>query len=380
MKHRLAPLLEGMEMGKSEHDWLEQRLESMTAKEELLFRGAMQIESPRDIQTTIQILQGLDHYQLLYGAEDDVLLGRFVMEHIHTPTHAARGYLDPEIVGAAYREHGSGSFVENHYVERLNPDRPLPEVNPNMPLPNTGEYAIRIKLVSRNNMEGVWIGFPDTGEYMDAVHPDELLLGLDALQAETLDQCMAVDVDCALPQITDILNQYDSAGELVRHAIDFGYVWAEQGQGEPHWLEKWMCVMELEDCHRLDLALDLAQNLFAPFFGKTCPEKEAFMRDDKLLDYLKSSCHGRENRKSGRELARTLGINVKDLQKLVKRLRKKKNPIASDQYGYYYAATAAELCDSMDFLQGMADGLMEDIRSMRGCLDGYSERDGAANG
>ena len=74
MKHRLAPLLEGMEMGKSEHDWLEQRLESMTAKEELLFRGAMQIESPRDIQTTIQILQGLDHYQLLYGAEDDVLL------------------------------------------------------------------------------------------------------------------------------------------------------------------------------------------------------------------------------------------------------------------------------------------------------------------
>jgi len=43
MKHRLTPLLEGMEMGKSEHDWLEQRLESMTAKEELLFRGAMQI-------------------------------------------------------------------------------------------------------------------------------------------------------------------------------------------------------------------------------------------------------------------------------------------------------------------------------------------------
>ena len=103
MKYRLTPLLEGMEMGKSEHDWLEQRLENMTAKEELLFRGAMQIESPRDIQTTIQILQGLDHYQLLYGAEDDVLLGRFVMEHIHTPTHAARGYLDPEIVGAAYR-------------------------------------------------------------------------------------------------------------------------------------------------------------------------------------------------------------------------------------------------------------------------------------
>ena len=84
MKHRLSPLLERMEMSKSEHDWLEQRFENMTAKEELLFQGAMQIENPRTVQTTIQILQGLDHYRLLYGADDDVALGRFVMKHIHT--------------------------------------------------------------------------------------------------------------------------------------------------------------------------------------------------------------------------------------------------------------------------------------------------------
>ena len=223
--------LDGFEMTKSQHDWLEQRFENMTAKEELLFRGAMQIEGPKTAQETLQILHSLDHYQLLYGADDDISLGRFVMQHIHPPTPAARGYLDPEIVGATYRNRGVGIFVEDHYVERLNPDRPLPEVNPNVPLRTTGEYAIRIKLVSRNNMEGVWIGFPDTGEYMDTAHPDELLLGLDALNAETLDQCMAVDVDCTLPQLTDILAQYDTAGDLVRHAIDFGYVWAEQGQG-----------------------------------------------------------------------------------------------------------------------------------------------------
>lgn len=294
MKQRLAPLLEGMEMSKSEYDWLEQRFERMTVKEELLFRGAMQLEHPKTVQETMQILQGLDHYQLLYGADDDISLGRFVMEHIHTPTHAARGYLDPEMVGAAYREHGSGSFVENHYVERLNPDRPLPEVNSNVPLPITGEYAIRIKLVSRNNMEGVWIGCPDTGEYMDTAHPDELLLGLDALNAETLEQCIAVDVDCVLPQLTDLLAQYDTAGELVRHAIDFGYVWAEQGQGEPRWLEKWQAVMELEDCHRLDLALDLAQNLhcyeFLPRgvdleqYGIELAQKEGVLNQDPLLN------------------------------------------------------------------------------------------------
>ena len=110
-------------------------------------------------------------------------------------------------------------------------------------------------------MEGIWVGFPDSGEYIDSNHPDELLLGLDSLQAESLSECIALEVDCCLPHLTGILDQYDSASELVRHAIDFGYVWAEQGQGAPHWLDKWQAVLELEDCHRLDQALDFSQNL-----------------------------------------------------------------------------------------------------------------------
>lgn len=294
MKHRLSPLLEGMEISKAEYDWLEQRFERMTVKEGLLFRGAMQLEQPKTVQETVQILQGLDHYQLLYGADDDVSLGRFVMKYIHIPKSAARGYLDPENVGAAYRESGVGTFVEGHYVERIAPDRPLPEVAPNQPISTSGEYAIRIKLISRSDTEGVWIGFPDTEEYMDLVHPDELLLGLDALNVETLEQCIAVDVDCALPQLTDLLAQYDTAGELIRHAIEFGYVWVEQGQGEPHWLEKWQAVMELEDCHRLDLAIDLALNLhcyeFLPRgvdieqYGMELAQKEGVLNQDPLLN------------------------------------------------------------------------------------------------
>ena len=81
------------------------------------------------------------------------------------------------------------------------------------------------------------------------------------MQAESLNECIALEVDCCLPQLMDILSQYDSASELVRHAIDFGYVWAEQGQGEAYWMDKWQAVLELEDCHRLDQALDFSQNL-----------------------------------------------------------------------------------------------------------------------
>lgn len=139
-------------------------------------------------------------------------------------------------------------------------------------------------------MDGVWVGFPDTGEYMDAAHPDELLLALDALEVESVTECIAVDVDCCLPQLKDILSQYGSASELVRHAIDFGYIWGEQGQGEPKWLDKWQAVMELEDCHRLDYALDLAQNLHCYHF---------MPRDMDLADF-------------GKELAKRDGIYPKD--------------------------------------------------------------------
>ena len=75
--------------------------------------------------------------------------------------------------------------------------------------------------------------------------------------------------------------------------IDFGYVWAEQGQGEPRWLDKWQAVIELEDCHRLDYALDLAQNLrcynFLPRdmeladYGKMLAKQDGIYPTDELL-------------------------------------------------------------------------------------------------
>ena len=92
---------------------------------------------------------------------------------------------------------------------------------------------------------------------MDAAHPDELLLALDELEAESLTECIAMEVDCCLPQLKDIPSQYDSAAQLIRHAIDFGYAWSEQGQGEPDgwinlcqlwswriataWITPWIC-------------------------------------------------------------------------------------------------------------------------------------------
>ena len=285
----LFDLLDGFEMTKSQHDWLERRFENMTVKESLLFRGAMQIERPQMTADVMLIANQLDHYDLFYGAGDDARLGKFVMEQIQRPSSQAREFLDPEKVGAAYRQKSGNIFCDGHFVHVTTLINPFLDGDPTLN-PDKGDFAIRVKLASRSHMDGVWVGFPDTGEYMDAAHPDELLLALDALEVESLTECIAVDVDCCLPQLEDILSQYSSASELVRHAIDFGYIWSEQGQGEPRWADKFMAVMELEDCRRLDYALDLAQNLHCYHF---------MPRDMDLADY-------------GKELAKRDGIYPKD--------------------------------------------------------------------
>lgn len=289
---KLFDLLDGLEMTKSQYEWLARRFENMTAKEALLFRGAMQIEQPQATCDVMQIANQLEHYELLYGAGNDFALGNFVMEHIFYPSSQTREFLDPAKVGAAYRQKDGNTFCDGNFI-RLSSPLDLFQNSDPATLPDRGDYGIRVKLASRNNMEGIWVGFPDTSEYMDSSHPDELLLALDALEAETLTECIAVDVDCCLPQLGDILSQYDSAAELIRHAIDFGYVWAEQGQGEPRWLDKWQAVMELEDCHQLDYALDLAQNLhcynFMPRdmevaeYGRLLAKQDGVYPNDALL-------------------------------------------------------------------------------------------------
>ena len=163
---QLLDLLDGFEMTKSQHDWLERRFENMTVKESLLFRGAMQIERPQMACDVMLIANQLDHYDLFYSAGDDVQLGKFIMEQIQRPSDQAREFLDPEKVGAAYRQKGGNTFCDGHFIKVTSLIDPFLDGDPSMN-PDKGDFAIRVKLASRTNMDGVWVGFPDTGEYMD---------------------------------------------------------------------------------------------------------------------------------------------------------------------------------------------------------------------
>ena len=179
----LFDLLDGFEMTKSQHDWLERRFENMTVKEKLLFRGALQIERPQMTADVMLIANQLDHYDLFYGAGDDARLGKFVMEQIQRPSSQARAFLDPEKVGAAYRQKGGNTFCNGHFIKVTSLIDPFLDGDPTLN-PDKGDYGIRVKLASRSNMEGVWVmprdmELADYGKTLakqDGVYPkDELL-------------------------------------------------------------------------------------------------------------------------------------------------------------------------------------------------------------
>lgn len=143
----------------------------------------------------MELANQLPCFDLYYRVWDDEALGRFVLENLERPSPEAVPFLNAEQVGAAYREQDKGIFCQGHYIRKSSLTIPMPETS-QLLQPAVGDYAIRVRLASRENMDGVWVGFPDTGDHMDATHPDELLLGLDELHAETLSECIVLEVDC----------------------------------------------------------------------------------------------------------------------------------------------------------------------------------------
>lgn len=140
---KLFDLLDGLEMTKSQYEWLARRFENMTAKEALLFRGAMQIEQPQATCDVMQIANQLEHYELLYGAGNDFALGNFVMEHIFYPSSQTREFLDPAKVGAAYRQKDGNTFCDGNFIRLSSPLDLSQNSDPAM-LPDRGDYGVSV--------------------------------------------------------------------------------------------------------------------------------------------------------------------------------------------------------------------------------------------
>lgn len=100
------------------------------------------------------------------------------------------------------------------------------------------------------------------------------------------------------------------------------------------------------------------------------------MKEELLLEYLKTVCPGRGRIQKSAQLERALQISGNELRRLIHRLRKRGVPIASSRDGYFYAVTAGEVYTTIRQLRQMACGLEKAIAGLEGSLDKFGSGGG----
>lgn len=169
-------------------------------------------------------------------------------------------YANLEQIGWNYEDSHLGIFVGDCFVV-------LPRQEPRQFYDGTNldqlrdtDWSLRLKLASPAMPEGVWLCLPDS-TIDEEGRMDEIRLALRELKVKTVQECRLLEVRCSLPGLSIELDEYQDLADLIYDGNDLGYVLQEQGQGEPHFLEKFRAALEYEQCHDLKLALDIAENL-----------------------------------------------------------------------------------------------------------------------
>ena len=100
------------------------------------------------------------------------------------------------------------------------------------------------------------------------------------------------------------------------------------------------------------------------------------MSSEELRVHLKNNCLGRSHAMKASELETVLHISENDLRRQVNRLRRKNIPVCSGSEGYFYAAHAGEVVDTILNLEEMMRGLQDSMSGLRGSLERFGERTG----
>ncbi len=95
------------------------------------------------------------------------------------------------------------------------------------------------------------------------------------------------------------------------------------------------------------------------------------MKEELLLEYLKTVCPGRGRIQKSAQLEGALQISGNELRRLIHRLRKRGVPVASSRDGYFYAVTAGEVYSTIRQLKRMVSGLEAAIRGLEDALERF---------
>lgn len=259
-----------------EMTFLDERFAKMSIRERYLMEGASQLESIETAADLINLTEQLDSYSLYYGVNDDAALGKYIATHQHQATPSQLLFVDLNRWGRSIREQNGGVFVSGGYVEQ---NYSCHEVytGENLEQMTGGNTGVKIKVASHSCPSGIWVKLPDheisTGE------PDELAVAMGELGITEWSRAVLLEAECCLDNITGIADQYESLEELIQAGNNLGYVLEEQGQGMPFFRERFQAAIKLEDCTRLDEALDISQNLDCYDFVPSEQHWEKFGKD-----------------------------------------------------------------------------------------------------
>ena len=97
------------------------------------------------------------------------------------------------------------------------------------------------------------------------------------------------------------------------------------------------------------------------------------MQKEQLAEHLRQYHHGAENAVISRELECTFRVSGKELRDQVNALRREGVPIASDQNGYFYAKTAAEVRLTIRHMRNRISGISAAIAGLKRSLTAFDD-------
>lgn len=244
-----------------EIEWLRYRLEVMSVREEIILSAALQYRPPETAANAINHILSIPYYDVCAGAGSYAALGEFYLKYespMRIPNDAF-AFVDMETLGERYEDLHPGLFVGDSYVLYPEPDFRPPKYD-GVHLPQQDyDWSLRLKLGSAARPEGVWVCLPDYDEISEE-KPGDIQMALRELEVEHISNCTLLDARCALPEITGLL-EYNDLADLIYDGQNLGILMDEQGQGQPHFMERFQAALELEGCDSLRGAIDIAQNL-----------------------------------------------------------------------------------------------------------------------
>ena len=240
---------------------LAERLSRLDERQHTAFEGLVRVELQKQEPLTLKRLRDLaasaDCCHVVESVVSDGQLGRFYAENGFVPEveglpDAVFELLDFEKIGEMARTGECGVYVPSGisdlggYVVQHSDLNSAPEIL--LCRPVEPDYAIHLRLAARH--EDLPFGGTDVVELKLPAEDSVLEMAVRCLGYVDWGEVECTCLDCKVPQLK----------EHITSAVPFETI-KQLGDALTQMPTQWQAVMELEDCHRLDYALDLSQNL-----------------------------------------------------------------------------------------------------------------------